>query len=107
MKTLTPVEFNDQRILTTEQLAEVYGTEANNIKNNFNNHQDQFIEGKHYYLLQGEDLRAFKNQVNDIDLVSKHTAASGLNAELPGIARFWTLKKPGSSLTIWKIHISA
>ena len=30
-----------------------------------------------------------------------------LNAELPGIARFWTLKKPGSSLTIWKIHISA
>ena len=75
MKTLTPVEFNDQRILTTEQLAEVYGTEANNIKNNFNNHQDQFIEGKHYYLLQGEDLRAFKNQVNDIDLVSKHTAA--------------------------------
>lgn len=75
MKTLTPIEFNDQRILTTEQLAEVYGTEANNIKNNFNNHQDQFIEGKHYYLLQGEDLRAFKNQVNDIDLVSKHTAA--------------------------------
>lgn len=75
MKTLAPIEFNDQRILTTEQLAEVYGTEANNIKNNFNNHQDQFIEGKHYYLLQGEDLRAFKNQVNDIDLVSKHTAA--------------------------------
>ena len=25
---LFPVEFNDQRILTTEQLAEVYGTEA-------------------------------------------------------------------------------
>ena len=25
---LIPVEFNDQRILTTEQLAEVYGTEA-------------------------------------------------------------------------------
>ena len=44
MKTLAPIEFNDQRILTTEQLAEVYGTEANNIKNNFNNHQDQFIE---------------------------------------------------------------
>lgn len=65
---LIPVEFNDQRILTTEQLAEVYGTEANNIKNNFNNHKEQFVEGKHYYLLQGEILKAFRLQVNDIDL---------------------------------------
>ena len=63
---LIPVEFNDQRILTTEQLAEVYGTEANNIKNNFNNHKEQFIEGKHFYLLQGDALRAFRLQVNDI-----------------------------------------
>ena len=66
---LFPVEFNDQRILTTEQLAEVYGTEANNIKNNFNNHKEQFAEGKHYYLLKGEVLRQFKREVNDIDLV--------------------------------------
>ncbi len=65
---LIPVEFNDQRILTTEQLAEVYGTEANNIKNDFNNHKEQFAEGKHYYLLKGEVLRQFKREVNDIDL---------------------------------------
>lgn len=64
---LIPVEFNDQRILTTEQLAEVYGTEVNNIKNNFNNHKKQFAEGKHYYLLKGEVLRQFKREVNDID----------------------------------------
>ena len=65
---LIPVEFNDQRILTTEQLAEVYGTEANNIKNHVNNHKEQFAEGKHYYLLKGEVLRQFKREVNDIDL---------------------------------------
>lgn len=66
MKTLTPIEFNDQRILTTEQLAEVYGTEAKNIQMNFSNHKDQFVEGKHYYLLRGDALREFKREVNDI-----------------------------------------
>ena len=68
MKTLTPIEFNDQRILTTEQLAEVYGTEAKNIQMNFSNHRGQFYEGKHYYILQGEELNEFRLQVNDIGL---------------------------------------
>ena len=68
MKTLAPIEFNDQRILTTEQLAEVYGTEAKNIQMNFSNHRGQFYEGKHYYILQGEELNEFRLQVNDIGL---------------------------------------
>lgn len=75
---LIPVEFNDQRILTTEQLAEVYGTEANNIKNDFNNHKEQFAEGKHYYLLKGEVLRQFKREVNDIDLAGRPKRQSAL-----------------------------
>lgn len=67
MKTLTPIEFNDQRILTTEQLAEVYGTETKNIQMNFSNHKDQFTEGKHYYVLQGDELKTFKRSLpNDI-----------------------------------------
>ena len=68
MKTLAPIEFNDQRILTTEHLAEVYGTEAKNIQMNFSNHRGQFYEGKHYYILQGEELNEFRLQVNDIGL---------------------------------------
>lgn len=68
MNKLIPVEMKDQRVLTTQQLAEVYETDVNNIKNNFNNHKDKFIEGTHYYLLQGEGLKAFRLQVNDIDL---------------------------------------
>lgn len=72
---IKPVEVNGKRVLTTEQLAEVYGTDLNNIKNNFNNHKDKFIKGKHYYFLQGEKLKEFKNQVNDIDLVGKRAAS--------------------------------
>ena len=69
MNKLIPLEFNKQRIMTTKVLAQEYGTEENNIKNNFNNNKNRFIEGKHYILLQGEELRVFKREVNDIDLV--------------------------------------
>ncbi len=70
----TPIEWNEQVVITTIQLAMVYGTEPNNIKNNFNNHKDNFVKGKHYYLLKGEELKEFKNLVNDIDLVDKRAA---------------------------------
>lgn len=75
MNKLMPLEFKNQRILLTEQLADIYGSDANNIKNNFSNHKDNFEEGKHYYFLQGTELKEFKNQVNDIDLVNKHTSS--------------------------------
>lgn len=75
MDKLMPIEFKNQRIILTEQLANIYGTDVNNIKNNFSNHKENFEEGKHYYLLQGTELKDFKNQVNDIDLVNKHTAS--------------------------------
>ena len=75
MDKLIPIQFKTQKVLLTEQLADVYGSDVNNIKNNFSNHKDNFEEGKHYYFLQGTELKEFKNQVNDIDLVNKHTAS--------------------------------
>ena len=75
MTKLVPMEWKGQRIMTTKTLAGCYETEENNIKNNFNNNKSRFEEGKHYYLLKGEDLKEFKNQVNDIDLVPKRTAS--------------------------------
>ncbi|NFO03142.1 hypothetical protein FDB23_03280 [Clostridium botulinum] len=67
MGNLIPVEYKNQRIMTTKVLAEQYGTEENNIKNNFNNNKSRFVEGKHYFKLQGQDLKEFKRLVNDID----------------------------------------
>lgn len=59
MSDLIPVEFQGQRILTTEQLAEIYQTEPRRITENLQRNQDHFIEGKHYHLLEGEALRTF------------------------------------------------
>ena len=60
-KTLVPIEIehDGQRVITTELLAQVYETDTNNIKNNFNNHKDNFKAGIHYFLLKGDALRAF------------------------------------------------
>ena len=43
MHTPTVVEFSNERVLTTQQLAEVYETDVKNIQTNFNRNKDRFI----------------------------------------------------------------
>jgi hypothetical protein len=67
MDKLQVIEHNSQRVLTTQQLAEVYETDTNNIHMNYSNNKDRFIEDIHYHILSGEDLRKFKESLpNDI-----------------------------------------
>lgn len=54
-----------QTVITTAQLADVYGTTAKNITNNFQRNKDRFIKGKHYFILQGEELREFKSKTSE------------------------------------------
>ncbi|MDR3599399.1 MAG: ORF6N domain-containing protein [Desulfosporosinus sp.] len=69
MSNLIPIEYQGQRILTTKQLAEVYETEDVRIQQNFARNKDHFTEGKHYFMLKGEDLREFKaNYLEDSNL---------------------------------------
>ena len=83
-----PIELKNQRIMTTKVLAEQFGTEENNIKNNFNNNKSRFVEGKHYFKLQGEELKEFKMVVNNIDeqMISNKTTILTLWTE-KGAAR--------------------
>lgn len=69
MSNLIPIEFKNQRVILTEQLAKIYETDTDNIIHNFNNHKGNFKEGLHFYLLKGEELRVFKRSVNDIHVV--------------------------------------
>jgi len=57
---LIPIEQEGQRILTTAQLAESYGTDEKRISENYTRNQDRYTVGKHFYLLEGEALRRFK-----------------------------------------------
>lgn len=72
MNTPQIIEINNQRLLTTEQLAEFYEASETQIKTNFNRNKEKFIEGKHYVLLKGEELKEFKNSVTNCNLVGKN-----------------------------------
>ena len=64
---LTVINHSDQRVLTTQQLAEVYKTESKNIQMNFSNNRDRFVLGRDFNLLTGDDLKMFKESLpNDI-----------------------------------------
>lgn len=65
MNELIPVNYNEEVVITTKVLADVYGTEETNIKTNFNRNKTRFIEGKHYYKLEGEELKEFKRVVTN------------------------------------------
>lgn len=64
MNDLQVIEHNNQRILTTNQLADYYEATGKMISNNFNNNKERFVENKHYYLLQGQALKDFLHSYN-------------------------------------------
>jgi hypothetical protein len=70
MNQLTPIEHSNHRVLTTAQLAESFGTDTNSIVKNFNNNKDRYMLRKHYFLLEGEELKSFKGEVNNLDVAS-------------------------------------
>ncbi|MDE6780193.1 MAG: ORF6N domain-containing protein [Ruminococcus sp.] len=57
---VNPIEQKGQRVLTTVQLAEAYGTDVKVISKNFTRNKDRYIEGIHFYRLTGEELKKFK-----------------------------------------------
>lgn len=64
MKNLVVTEYKDIRVLTTQQIADVYGTNEKVVSNNFNNNKGRYEEGKHYIRLEGEELRVFLQSSN-------------------------------------------
>ena len=60
MNDLKITEYKNIRVLTTQQIAEAYGTDNKTISYNFNHNKDRYVEGKHFICLSGDELRAFR-----------------------------------------------
>lgn len=69
MTNLVPMEWKGQRIMTTKTLAECYETEEKNIQTNFTRNKNRFTEGKHYYKLDYEELKQFKESLHDTNSI--------------------------------------
>lgn len=67
MTELNIITHCNQRVLTTSQLAEAYGSDSDRVNRNFNNNKHRYKEGKHFFLLEGEELKEFKMTTGKID----------------------------------------
>ncbi len=72
VNTLQPILHNQIPVITTELLAQLYGTKIKNISDNFLNNTTRFIAGKHYFKIEKNELREFKNRPETIGLVGKN-----------------------------------
>ena len=75
MSQLQVITYRNQRVLTTTQLAESYGTEEKLAQQNFSNNKNRYKEGKQFFLLQGSELKAFKDHFENLGLVKKNTSS--------------------------------
>lgn len=58
------IEQDGQRVLTTAQLAEAYGTSEKRIQENFRLNKVRYQEGKHFYHVKGEALKQILDTPN-------------------------------------------
>lgn len=97
---LVRIEYHGHLVLTTEQLASFYKCNKMNIIQNFNNNEEHFKEGEHYFKLIGDDLKAFKNSVEALDIVGRNANTLYLWTRR-GAARH--CKMLGTDMA-WKVH---
>lgn len=57
---LKAIEKNEYRVLTSEQLADSFGATVAKINYNFSYNKKRYEEGKHYFVLKGDELKDFK-----------------------------------------------
>lgn len=67
-------EYCGIRVLTTGQIADMYGTDNKTISYNFSYNKRKYIEGKHYIKLEGAELKSFKasREIPDCHKFSAH-----------------------------------
>ncbi|MAX33829.1 MAG: hypothetical protein CME72_12280 [Halomonadaceae bacterium] len=77
--TVTPdnvpqLTYDGKPVVTTAVLAQLYGTEAKHIQNNYKRNEARFVSGKHYFKVEGSELKELKKQPSLRGLVSKMVA---------------------------------
>lgn len=57
------------RVVTTALLAKLYGTDDNNLIQNYQRNSGRFVAGKHFHKLEGAELKAFKDYMTESQVV--------------------------------------
>ncbi|EJA5031870.1 ORF6N domain-containing protein [Salmonella enterica] len=62
VESLPVVTYNSLPVITTELLAKLYNTEPKYIQINMARNESRFVTGKHFFKLEGDELKDFKNR---------------------------------------------
>ncbi|WP_243077726.1 ORF6N domain-containing protein [Pantoea sp. MQR6] len=68
------IMYREQRVITTDLLAKGYGADSKSIHMNLMRNGTRFEEGRHYFMLKGDQLRDFKNLPTVSGVVDKRTS---------------------------------
>ena len=68
IKNIVPVEWSNQRVLTSVQLAEAYECSVDRIKDNFNANKKHYKESVHYFKITGSDLQKLRVGNSDLQI---------------------------------------
>ncbi|EFI5615752.1 ORF6N domain-containing protein [Escherichia coli] len=71
VETLSPITHNQIPVITTELLAQLYGTEAIRIQQNHKRNSDRFVEGKHFFKIVGEELKNLRLSLRESQISPK------------------------------------
>lgn len=64
--TLKPIMHNQIPVITTELLAQLYGTDPIRIQQNYSRNEERFVLGKHFIKLEGAELSVFKKYLREL-----------------------------------------
>lgn len=81
MQKISTLEVHGKRVLTTRQLANMYGTATEIVNNNYIRNKTKYAHEKHYIAVEGEEMRQLKTS-HQFDGELKHVSR----------AYFWTEK---------------
>jgi len=70
MNTINPqqlpqIRWQNQNVITTELLAQCYGTETARIRQSYSRNESRFEEGKHFFKVEGDDLKNLRVSFSD------------------------------------------
>ncbi|MDH0032008.1 MULTISPECIES: ORF6N domain-containing protein [unclassified Acinetobacter] len=65
------INFKSVPVITTAMLADFYGTDINNIQQNYTRNKGRFIEGKHFFKIVGQELKSFVTDLKSVANFSK------------------------------------
>lgn len=96
-----PVTYKGERILTTEMAADAFKVGAGLLTTNYHRHRERFTEGKHFYKVEGAELRAIKDSMSLRDAVGPNARSLILWTER-GIARHAKMLDSDEAWTVFE-----